>query len=97
MDEKTGYLFAETFENDGNDDEATVFQIRVDQTIAPKANFVYLYHADYEDMDDCQILFSLRTLFRIENVEYSESKETWYVDMTVIDDDHQDVQRLITP
>ncbi|CAF5097892.1 unnamed protein product, partial [Rotaria sp. Silwood1] len=75
MDKKIANCFAETFDNDDNDDEATLFTIYVDKNIAPKATFAYLYHADCEP-NDHEILFSLRTLFRIDKVEYDDSEET---------------------
>ncbi|CAF3949010.1 unnamed protein product [Rotaria sp. Silwood1] len=96
MDKKIANCFAETFDNDDNDDEATLFTIYVDKNIAPKATFAYLYHADCEP-DDHEILFSLRTLFRIDKVEYDDSEETWYVNMTVVDITNEAVQRVITP
>jgi hypothetical protein len=96
MDKNIANAFTETFDNEDNDDEATLFKIWVDKTTAPKAIFVYLYHADC-DIDDCEILFSLRTLFRIDKVKYSKHDETWYVDMTVVDEDNDEVQRVIAP
>jgi hypothetical protein len=96
MEKKIANVFTETFDNDDNDDEATLFKIRIDKNTAPKAKFVYLYHADC-DIDDCEILFSLRTLFRIEKVKHSKWDETWYVDMTVVDQDNNKVQRAIDP
>jgi hypothetical protein len=73
-----------------------LFTIRLDKNTAPKAIYVYLYH-DHCDTDDCEILFSLRTLFRIDKVKYFESKKTWFVRMTVVDEDNKDVQRMIAP
>lgn len=97
MDEKTADLFAETFHNEDDDDKETLFKIRLDKNIAPKAIYVYLYHDGYDDIDDCEILFSLRTLFRIEKVKCSKFEEKWYIDLTVVDEDHADVQRLLSP
>ncbi|CAF3240214.1 unnamed protein product [Rotaria sp. Silwood2] len=96
MDRKIANCFAETFDNDDNDDEATLFTIWVDKNIAPKAFFAYLYHADCEP-DDHEILLSLRTLLRIDKVEYDDSEETWYVNMTVVDESNEEVQRVLTP
>ncbi|CAF3384983.1 unnamed protein product [Rotaria sp. Silwood2] len=85
MDERIANAFAETFDNDDNDDEATLFIIWVDKNTEPKSIFSYLYHADCEP-DDREILFSLRTLFRIDKVEYVDCDETWYVNMIVVDE-----------
>ncbi|CAF1484139.1 unnamed protein product [Adineta steineri] len=86
----------ETFDNEDNDDEATVLKIWLDKEKVPKAIFVYLYHEDC-DFDDCEILFSLRTLFRIDKVEYLPIKETWYINMTVVDEDDNQLQQILTP
>ena len=96
MDEQIAEVFTETFYNDDNDDEETLFTIWLDEQIAPKAIFAYLYHADC-DPDDHEILFSLRTLFRIDRVQYREENSQWSINLTVVDDTYQDVQRLITP
>ncbi|CAF1234288.1 unnamed protein product [Rotaria sp. Silwood1] len=96
MDKKIASVFAETFDNDDNDDEATLFTIWVDKNIAPKSIFAYLYHADCEP-DDHEILFSLRTLFRIDKVEYDSYDETWYINMTVVDESNEEVQRVTAP
>ncbi|UJR12923.1 hypothetical protein I4U23_017097 [Adineta vaga] len=96
MDKNIAYVFTETFDNEDNDDEATLFTIRVDKTIAPKAIFAYLYHADCEP-DDQEILFSLRTLFRIDKVKYEEYDKTWYIDMTVVDETNEEVQKVTAP
>ncbi|CAF1379550.1 unnamed protein product [Rotaria sordida] len=96
MDEKIAEAFAETFDNDDNDDAATLFTIWVDKNIAPKAYFAYLYHADCEP-DDHEILLSLRTLFRIDKVEYDDSAEIWNVNMTVVDENNEEVQRVLAP
>jgi len=96
MDKQIASVFTETFDNDDNDDEATLFTIWVDKTIAPKAIFAYLYHADCNP-DDHEILFSLRTLFRIDKVQYDDDDETWYVNMTVVDESDKEVQRVIAP
>ncbi|CAF0993115.1 unnamed protein product [Adineta steineri] len=96
MDEDIAFAFAETFDNEDNDDEATVLKIWLDKEKVPKAIFVYLYHEDC-DIDDCEILFSLRTLFRIDKVEYCPIKETWYINMTVVDEDDDQLQQILTP
>ncbi|CAF4263689.1 unnamed protein product [Adineta steineri] len=96
MDEDIAFAFTETFDNEDNDDEATVLKIWLDKEKVPKAIFVYLYHEDC-DIDDCEILFSLRTLFRIDKVEYCPIKETWYVNMTVVDEDDNQLQQILTP
>lgn len=96
MDKYIADAFTETFDNDDNDDEATLFTILLDKNIAPKAIFAYLYHADC-DPDDHEILFSLRTLFRIDKVEHDEYDEQWYINMTVVDESYTEVQRMLTP
>ncbi|CAF2965015.1 unnamed protein product [Rotaria sp. Silwood2] len=96
MDERIANAFAETFDNDDNDDETTLFIIWVDKNIEPKSIFSYLYHADCES-DDREILFSLRTLFRIDKVEYVDCDEAWYVNMIVVDESNEEVQKVTAP
>ncbi|CAF0926354.1 unnamed protein product [Rotaria sordida] len=96
MDKEIACAFAETFDNENDDDEATIFTIWVDKNTAPKAIFAYLYHADCEP-DDQEILFSLRTLFRIDKVKYVDYEETWYINMTVVDESNEEVQKVTAP
>ena len=96
MEKNIAVCFTETFDNDDNDDQETLFTIWLDNASAPKAIFAYLYHADCEP-DDQEILFSLRTLFRIDEVENNEWDSQWSIKLTVVDDTYQDVQQVLTP
>ena len=98
IDKNIAKSFAETFDNDDNDDNETLFTIWLDKSIASNARFAYLYHADC-DPDDHEILFSLRTLFRIDKVKCDgdDVGDMWYVNMTVVDDTYEEVKRVIAP
>ncbi|CAF3307695.1 unnamed protein product [Rotaria socialis] len=66
------------------------------KSIAPKSIFGYLYHGDCKP-DGHEILFSLRTLFRIDKVKFVNCDEMWYVNMTVVDESNEEVQKVAAP
>ena len=91
-DQAVAQLFTEP--NAANTEKAGIFY-----TIIVDPNNIHAVYADIQHLSRYQTeneyLFSLRSLFRIDQIELHDN--LWYIDMTVVDEDDQEFCLAINP
>ncbi|CAF0873926.1 unnamed protein product [Adineta steineri] len=75
-----------------SDTEAVLFEIEASSSLTAKSTFANI-ESKSSFSAECEILFSMGTVFRIQSVEKSED-ELWHVCLTLTDDEDEQLRQL---